>query len=63
MKVIVDSLVCESNALCVAAAPEVFELVDDDQGVQILLPTPPAELHTAVHDAVASCPKQTLRIV
>ncbi|MBV8463739.1 MAG: ferredoxin, partial [Acidimicrobiales bacterium] len=31
MRVIVDYGRCESNALCMAAAPEVFEVRDDDQ--------------------------------
>jgi ferredoxin len=30
MRVIVDFDLCESNALCMAAAPEVFEVRDDD---------------------------------
>jgi ferredoxin len=65
MKVMVDPLACEANALCVAEAPDVFELVDDDDGgrVHILLPNPPTQLETAVRDAVASCPKQALRIL
>ena len=30
MRVVVDYDLCESNALCMAAAPEVFEVRDDD---------------------------------
>ena len=30
MRVVVDFDLCESNALCMAAAPEVFEVRDDD---------------------------------
>jgi ferredoxin len=64
MKVTVDSLLCEANGLCVLAAPEVFELFDDDDGggVQILLETPPAALEESVREAVDACPKQALRI-
>jgi ferredoxin len=62
MKVTVDSELCEANALCVAAAPEVFDLVDDDV-VDILLPEPPPELESAVAEAVIACPKQALRIL
>jgi ferredoxin len=62
MKVIVDPDLCEANALCVASAPEVFELVDDEV-VDILIPQPPTELVSAVQDAVAACPKQALRIL
>jgi ferredoxin len=62
MMVKVDPDLCEANALCVAAAPEVFDLVDDDV-VDILLPEPPPELESAVAEAVIACPKQALRIV
>lgn len=58
----VDLTVCEGNALCVAAAPEVFELADDDV-VRILSPEPSPEHEEAVRDAVYACPKQALRIV
>jgi ferredoxin len=65
MNVSVDPLACEANALCVAEAPDVFELVDDDDGgrVHILLPTPPPQLEGVVRDAMASCPKQALRVL
>jgi ferredoxin len=62
MKVTVDPDRCEVNALCVAAAPEVFDLIDDDV-VDILLPEPPPEMESAVVEAVIACPKQALRII
>jgi ferredoxin len=62
MKVTVDPDLCEANALCVAAAPEVFDLIDDDV-VDILLPEPPPEMESAVAEAVIACPKQALRII
>ncbi|BBZ47930.1 ferredoxin [Mycobacterium parmense] len=62
MMVTVDPDLCEANALCVAAAPEVFDLVDDEV-VDILLPEPPAEMESAVAEAVIACPKQALRIL
>ncbi|HEY1841020.1 MAG TPA: ferredoxin [Mycobacterium sp.] len=62
MMVKVDPDLCEANALCVAAAPEVFDLVDDEV-VDILLPEPPPEMESAVAEAVIACPKQALRIV
>jgi ferredoxin len=62
MKVIVDHDLCEANALCVAAAPGVFDLIDDDV-LDILLPEPPPEMEAAVTEAVIACPKQALRIV
>ena len=62
MMVTVDPDLCEANALCVAAAPEVFDLIDDEV-VDILLPEPPPEMESAVAEAVIACPKQALRIV
>jgi ferredoxin len=62
MKVSVDSLLCESNGLCILAAPDVFDMVDDDEGVQILMEMPPAPLEDSVRAAVDACPKQALRI-
>lgn len=46
---------CEANGLCVAATPEVFDLVDDDI-VDILLPEPPSEMESAVAEAMVACP-------
>jgi ferredoxin len=64
MKVVVDPLRCEANALCLAIAPDVFDLVEGEDGetVRILLPIPPPELMDAVYEAVEACPKQALFI-
>ena len=43
MRVVVDYDLCESNALCMAAAPEVFEVRDDDF-LYVLQDEPPEEL-------------------
>ncbi len=61
MKVKVDFDLCESNALCMAAAPEVFEVRDDDF-LYILDETPPDELRAKVDEAVMRCPKQAIRV-
>ncbi len=61
MKVVVDFDLCESNALCMAAAPEVFEVRDDDF-LYVLQENPPEELRDKVEAAVRSCPKQAIRI-
>jgi ferredoxin len=62
MKVTVDPDLCEANGLCVAAAPEVFDLNDDDV-VDILVPEPSQKMESAVTEAVIACPKQALRII
>lgn len=61
MRVIVDFEQCESNALCMAAAPEVFELRDDDL-LYVLQDEPPEELRAKVVAAVRSCPKGALSL-
>ena len=61
MRVIVDWDLCESNALCMDAAPEVFE-VDDDDELHLLQEHPPEELRTKVEEAVRRCPKAALSL-
>ena len=61
MRVIVDFDLCESNALCMAEAPEVFEVRDDDF-LYVLNEEPGEELRTKVEAAAARCPKQAIRI-
>jgi ferredoxin len=61
MRVVVDWDLCESNAVCMAVAPEVFE-VDDDDNLNVLQESPPEELRGKVEEAVRRCPKQALSI-
>jgi ferredoxin len=60
-KVVVDFDVCESNAICMAVAPEVFEVRDDDF-LYVLQDTPPDDLRPKVEQAVRQCPKQAIKI-
>ena len=61
-KVVVDFDVCESNAICMGIAPEVFEVRDDDF-LYVLDETPPDSLRPKVEQAVRQCPKQAISIV
>ena len=61
MKVTVDYDLCESNAVCMGIAPEVFEVRDDDM-LYILQENPPEELRARVEEAVRRCPKQALTL-
>ena len=61
MRVSVDWDLCESNGLCMAAAPDVFELQDDDT-LMILQENPGESLRAAVVDAVRACPKQAITL-
>ena len=61
MRVVVDWDLCESNGLCMAAAPEVFQL-QDDYTLLILQETPDGSLRAKVADAVRTCPKQAISL-
>jgi ferredoxin len=61
MKVVVDFDLCESNAVCMAVAPEVFEVRDDDF-LYVLQEEPPPELHDVVRQAAERCPKQAITL-
>jgi ferredoxin len=61
-RVVVDYDLCESNAVCMAVAPEVFEVRDDDF-LYVLDETPPDALRAKVDEAVARCPKQAISVV
>ncbi len=62
MRIVVDFDLCESNALCMAEAPEVFEVRDDDF-LYVLDEEPGEELRAKVEQAVRVCPKQAIKIV
>jgi ferredoxin len=61
MRVIVDFDVCQSNALCMAAAPEVFE-VRDDGFLYVLNETPDESLREKVLEAERLCPTQAITV-
>ena len=57
MRVVVDFDLCESNALCMAAAPEVFEVRDDDF-LYVLQEHPPESLRSKVEVAITIAPSR-----
>jgi len=61
-RVVVDMDLCESNAVCMAVLPEVFEVRDDDL-LYVLDETPPDAMRPKAEEAVARCPKQAISIV
>ena len=60
-RIVVDFDLCESNAVCMQVAPEVFEVRDDDF-LYILDETPGEDLRAKVGEAVQRCPKQAISI-
>ena len=61
-KVVVDFDVCESNAICMGVAPEVFEVRDDDF-LYVLQEEPADDLRAKCEEAVRVCPKQAITLV
>jgi ferredoxin len=60
-KIKVDFDLCESNALCEAMAPEVFEL-DDDDFLQVNADETTPENIDDVKRAVAACPRAAISL-
>ena len=61
MKVVVNYDLCESNAVCMGIAPEVFEVRDDDF-LYVLDEEPDESLRDKVEEAARRCPKQAITI-
>ncbi len=61
MRVVVNMEQCVGNALCMVAAPEVFEVLED--GSLVLLQEHPSdELRGKVEEAARVCPAQAIAI-
>ncbi len=61
MKISVDYDKCQSNAVCVGYAPQVFE-VREDGYLYLFTDTPPEKLRGAVDKAQKSCPTQAITV-
>lgn len=61
MKIKADFDLCESNAICVGMAPDIFDLDDDDYLV-ILKDEVPEGREEELRQVVANCPKSALSI-
>lgn len=61
MRIVVDFDLCESNAVCMGIAPEIFEVRDDDF-LYVLDENPPESMRAKVVEAVQRCPKQAIAI-
>jgi ferredoxin len=61
MRVVVNFDTCQSNALCMGAAPEVFE-VRDDGYLYVLNETPDESLRAKVEEAARLCPTQSITL-
>ena len=61
MRVVVNMNRCESNALCMGIAPDIFHLGDDDNLV-VLNETPDESRRADVLEAIRQCPKQAISV-
>ena len=62
LKIVVDWELCESNGLCVEAAPKVFALGDDDSLI-VHAEHPPADQLENVRTAARRCPKAAIKLI
>ena len=61
MRVLVDYDLCESNAICMQNAPDIFEVRDDDF-LYVLNETPGDERRAVLEESVQRCPKQAISL-
>lgn len=61
MKVVIDRTLCEGNMRCQQAAPEVFEVRDDDRS-HLLIENPPERLRDKIKLAARLCPRQAITV-
>ena len=61
MRVNVNFDLCQSNALCMSAAPEVFE-VRDDGFLYVLDENPDEGVRAKVEEAARVCPTQAITL-
>jgi ferredoxin len=61
MRIVIDHAICESNGLCVAMAPDLFEL-DEDDLARVLDTRLDAHAELAARDAARRCPRQAIRL-
>ena len=61
MRVVVDFDHCESNAICMQIAPDIFEVRDDDF-LYVLNETPSEDRRSKLEESVQRCPKQAISI-
>lgn len=61
MKIVVDFDLCESNAICMQLAPDLFEVREDDF-LYVLNEEPGEDDRARVEECVQRCPKQAISI-
>ena len=62
MRIVVDRDLCESNAVCVRTAPDLF-VIDDADKLRLLVERPSPEQMEKARAAVRRCPRRALALV
>ena len=66
MKIVADLDLCQGHGMCEDTAPEVFRVVESEDGsydqVEIILAEPNSGLNEKVESAVRYCPNRALKI-
>lgn len=62
MKVIVDMDICTAHGDCVTAAPEIFDLGEEDEVVTVINPEPGEDLRVKAEEAAENCPVSAIHI-
>lgn len=61
MRIVVDRDLCESNAVCVRTAPDLF-VIDDQDKLRVLVEEPTPEQLERAQAAVHRCPRRALSL-
>lgn len=62
MHITVDYDLCEGHGQCILAAPDVFDLPDDAEQVELLDADPAEQQREAIVRAAAMCPAQAIQV-
>lgn len=62
MKITLDEALCDAHGECVVAAPEVFDIGDDDDVARVLEESPGEHLREKAELAARLCPVAAIRI-
>lgn len=65
MKVKIDTDLCQGHSVCVAECPEVFEVVEQEEGypvVRLLIEEPGEALRDKVMTAAQYCPNRVITV-
>lgn len=66
MKIKVDLDLCQGHSVCIAEAPEVFDVIETTDGypqVLVLDESPSEELYTKVRAAAKYCPNNVITLI